>query len=1059
MKKCFLFLVLLICFNNKIVYTQCNQGDVVTFQKVYGGSGNERAHSIQQTLDGGYIVVGETTSFGAGGIDIFVMKINPVGAQQWSKTYGGTGNEFGHSIIIKETSDLGFIVSGHTESFGAGSLYDSYLLKLDNLGNIQWEKRITGSSYDSFRDVIELSNGDFVLTGSAASFSVGNMDAHLVKISSTGNLIWINNIGTVMREHSQSLLELPGGNYIVSGNTNITDTRNAFLIKVDVNGNVIWSKEYGWNGRLEDFSQTKLLNDNNLLSIGWSISGGDINVLAVKTDTLGNLIWSKVFSGISNDYGVNVVEKTNGELMIVGLSNSFGSGNEIIQITTDATGNVLTSKYYGGLSNDAVDYWGYPIDINSNDELIIAGGTTSFGSVGEDVYIVKANYCGDSFCNEQNVAFNVSSLNIPVQNFTSTNISGGSLVNTNTIVNSIAFTEVYLCIDSIYSCDLTSNFSADSLCSGDTTSFTDLSIDNNSNIINWQWYFGDGDSIVGVQNPSHLYTSTGTFNVTLAVTNDSNCVDSITIPIDINPVYNLNITDSICQGDSILLEGSFQNLAGIYTDSLQSVFGCDSIITTALTINPIFSSIQNQTICQGDSVLFGGTFYNNTGIYTDSLQIILGCDSLEILDLTVNPSYQIGINQTICQGDSILFGGIYYSSPGIYTDSLQTILSCDSILIFDLTVNPSYQINASQTVCQGDSIFLGGSFQNVAGIYIDSLQSVNGCDSIITTTLTINPIFSSIQNQTICQGDSIFLGGVFQNLAGIYTDSLQSVNGCDSIITTTLTINPIFSSIQNQTICQGDSILFGGIYYKSTGVYTVSLQTVLGCDSLEILDLTVNPSYQISMNQTICQGDSIFLAGVFQHLAGIYTDNLQSVNGCDSTLYTDLQIDITPQVIASLDTLIDKGSQVQLSAIGGDSYVWIPNYNLSCDDCQNPISFPKITTTYIVEGKIGDCISYDTVIVSVNNYDALLFAPNSFTPNNDGLNDVFNIYGENIKEFKILIFNRWGELLFESNNIKNGWNGIYKGIKVPVGVYVYKVEAVSNNFSNYKKTGHINLVR
>ena len=438
--------------------------------------------------------------------------------------------------------------------------------------------------------------------------------------------------------------------------------------------------------------------------------------------------------------------------------------------------------------------------------------------------------------------------------------------------------------DSSYQCKLTSNFSVDSLCFGDSTSFTDLSIDSNANIVNWQWYFGDGDSIIGIQNPNHLYGSIGSFNVILAVTNDSNCIDSIMIPLTINPVYNLTITDSICQGDSIFLGGTFQNSVGIYVDSLQSFFGCDSIITTTLAVNPIFSSTQNQTICQGDSVLFGGTFYNSTGIYTDSLQTILGCDSLEVLDLTVNPSYQINVNETICQGDSLLIGGSYQTVTGFFSDTLQTVLLCDSIINTTLIVESNYYD---------------------------------------TTTLRL------------CQGDSILLGGVFQNSPGIYTDSLQSVYGCDSVVIVTLSIDSI------------------------------------------------------------------------------------------------------PIIIASNDTLIQVCRSTQLSAVGGTSYSWLPLTDLSCSNCSSPVVSPLTTITYIVTGTVNGCSAKDTVVITVEGESEIII-PNVFTPNFDGLNDGFNITGGCIQSINKKIFNRWGELLFQSNQISEVWNGrTITGDKVPEGTYFY----------------------
>jgi hypothetical protein len=413
-------------------FSQCAQGDVITFQKTYGGSGNERAHSIQLTADGGYIVAGETTSFGAGSKDWFVMKINADGIEQWTKTYGSTSADDGNSITIKQTSDLGFIVAGHTESFGAGSFYDSYVIRLNNSGNVLWEKRMTGSSWDSFRDVIELSNGDFLFTGTGISNTNGNADAHLVRVSSSGNLIWIKNTGTISREHSQSVIELSNGDILFSGPSNFSDpgssTANAYVAKIDQNGNFIQAKQYGLTSFYDDFNEIRLLSDGNILNVGItkSYGAGDYDIWLVKTDVNGNVIWTKTYGGSGVDIGVNVREKTNGELVVSGYTSSFGNGNELLIINTDGLGNVLWSNKYGGVIDEETDWWGKSMDLTPTDEIIIVGETKSFGAGNEDIYIVKTNECGDSFCNEQSVVVNVTSPLVSSSGLILGSVTGGA---------------------------------------------------------------------------------------------------------------------------------------------------------------------------------------------------------------------------------------------------------------------------------------------------------------------------------------------------------------------------------------------------------------------------------------------------------------------------------------------------------------------------------------------------------------------------------------------------------------------------------------------------------
>jgi len=163
-------------------------------------------------------------------------------------------------------------------------------------------------------------------------------------------------------------------------------------------------------------------------------------------------------------------------------------------------------------------------------------------------------------------------------------------------------------------------------------------------------------------------------------------------------------------------------------------------------------------------------------------------------------SYLTPISDSICQGDSILLGGSYQTIAGNYYDTLTTTAGCDSIVETTLTINPTYLTSKSDSICQGDSILLGGSYQTMAGNYYDTLTTTAGCDSIVETTLTINPTYLTSKSDSICQGDSILLGGSYQTIAGNYYDSLTTGVGCDSVIKTMLTVNGVDTSVTKSGI-------------------------------------------------------------------------------------------------------------------------------------------------------------------------------------------------------------------------------------------------------------------
>ncbi|MCO6499805.1 MAG: hypothetical protein J5I47_05435, partial [Vicingus serpentipes] len=184
-----------------------------SFQKTYTGGGEERAHSVQPTSDGGYVLVGETTSYGAGGQDIFVMKIDVNGNQQWTKTYGTTAKDDGSSLSIIQSMDGGYLIAGHT-----GSGTNGYVIKLGASGNIQWEKKEANTLY---RGAKELSNGDFILTGNAYTFGSGTGVGGflLVRLSSSGAMLWSKGYVGTIKDQVSNVWEYPIGYLIETEKT------------------------------------------------------------------------------------------------------------------------------------------------------------------------------------------------------------------------------------------------------------------------------------------------------------------------------------------------------------------------------------------------------------------------------------------------------------------------------------------------------------------------------------------------------------------------------------------------------------------------------------------------------------------------------------------------------------------------------------------------------------------------------------------------------------------------------------------------------------------------
>jgi len=462
-------------------------------------------------------------------------------------------------------------------------------------------------------------------------------------------------------------------------------------------------------------------------------------------------------------------------------------------------------------------------------------------------------------------------------------------------------------------------------------------------------------------------------------------------------------------------------------ESLCDTSECDSAVVNILT--QITKSI-SPVICEGDTCTVGTSKYIKAGIYTDLLSTASGCDSIVTTNLLVNPAIQIVTNPLICEGETYTVGSNGYTSAGTYRDVLETYLGCDSTVVTNLVVNPTNHTPLTRFICQGESYIVGTRVHTTTGIYSDTLSSVLFCDSIVTTNLTVNPAYQTTPSPFICPGEALTVGTHTYNASGIYIDKLSTIVGCDSIITTNLTVYPVEQNIQSPNKCTGESITVGLNTYTETGTYTDVLTSSHNCDSTIITNLTVNPTVQTPVTESICEGESFIVGPNNYSVSGNYIDVLKTSLGCDSTVTTNLTVNPVPDVSLGDDQLLCPGDSIILSpGIGFSSYLW------SDGSVMNHLKVNK-TGTYSVTAFNDWCPA--SAEVTIRECGAELWFPNAFSPNNDYNNDTFKpvILGT-LKTFQILIYNRWGQLLYESNDAYSGWDGIFKGSLCPAAQYVF----------------------
>ena len=299
--------------------------------------------------------------------------------------------------------------------------------------------------------------------------------------------------------------------------------------------------------------------------------------------------------------------------------------------------------------------------------------------------------------------------------------------------------------------------------------------------------------------------------------------------------------DQNYSGDYVISTNTPYSYNG-YLIRLEIDLGCGLVQTGSviLIVRPKGSSQELVSTC--DSLFVGGAWQSSDGSYYDTLQTTYGCDSIVETVLTVNSSYFSASAITICQGDSALIFGNNEYTTDLYYDSLQTTAGCDSVYHVQLTVNPIYFATQNQTICSNDSLFVAGSWQNTAATYYDTLQTVGfGCDSIIETVLTVNQVSATVIDTSFCAGNDIVLGGVTYTQGGTFVQNYTNFLNCDSTVTYNLTESLLpNANIGPDTLflCGGEDLSFG--LDDTTGIVNYSISNFSITENNDSLLFTYN---------------------------------------------------------------------------------------------------------------------------------------------------------------------------------------------------------------------------
>lgn len=358
-------------------------GQVSGWSKTYGGFFTDEARSVIRTSDGGDAVAGTKRN------DVWLFKTDMDGNLQWERVYAGADNDVGYSMV--QTEDSGYAIAGWTFSLSPGSA-QVWLIKTDSLGNMIWNKTYGGTSQDTGYCVVETGDG-YAIAGASDSFTGGDSEVYLVKTDINGNMKWSKTFGGSNSDWGYSIITAPDGGYAIAATTASFGAGglDALLIKTDANGNMQWNKTYG--GGSNDYGRSIASSDDEGYAIaGYAASygGSGFDGWLIETDANGNQLWNKTYGGISSDYIYSIVQTTDG-YALAGHTRSFGAGtDDMWLVKVDTNGNLQWQKTYGRSLSDH----GYSLALSWDGGLIVAGQSPSF-SDSQDGWVVKTDIEGD----------------------------------------------------------------------------------------------------------------------------------------------------------------------------------------------------------------------------------------------------------------------------------------------------------------------------------------------------------------------------------------------------------------------------------------------------------------------------------------------------------------------------------------------------------------------------------------------------------------------------------------------------------------------------------------
>jgi len=672
--------------------------------------------------------------------------------------------------------------------------------------------------------------------------------------------------------------------------------------------------------------------------------------------------WSEsTMSGASNSVSPTT---TTTYTVTVSDGTNTATASGVVTVNANPTSTITHTDVCPNATNGSID-----LTMSSSIDLTMSSGASPYNFDWDN------DGTGDNDDTED-----LSNLGVGTYNVTITDDNGCTTTNTATIINLP---------------EPTSSVISTNICSGGTDGAVDITVTGGTSPYNFDWDndgTGDNDDSEDLSN-----LGVGDYNVTVTDNNGCTTTASGSVANYPSPTSTITHTDITCYGltdgtiDLTVLDGTspytFQwdndgttdnddteDLSGLgvgdYNVTIYDTHGCTATNNASISQPAEITGTDDAEICNGQTYTFGTQTLTTAGQYTETFTALNGCDSTVTLTLNIVSTLYNTVDTFLCDNTPFTTNQNTYTTSGTYTENYTSIGGCDSIVTYNVEISPIITNSINATICDGDNYVLGTQTCTTSGQFTEVFVAANGCDSTVTLDLIVNPVYDITQDTAVCEGESVtYPDGVTEVISATtsHISNLQTINSCDSIITTNVIMNPVYNIEETVNVCENESVTFpdGTTEVITSSVdHTSNLSTIASCDSIIIthVNMHLNPNPQILGDLDICEDESTNLS-----LSETYSSYLWSTGsasptitvnttsvidvavstsfGCNGNTSVNVTVNPNPTPVITGDSYFCSGSTATISADAGyASYLWNTNASTQSINVSNGGDYTVVVT-------------------------------------------------------------------------------------------------------------------